>query len=80
MLKVEVFYDGSSDRETPLLADELKTKYSGNIDLYLLDISEDTAPEGYGIINPPAVVLDEKKVVQLEAPSGLSSVVAKAIF
>ena len=80
MLKVEVFYNGDTDSETPLRADELKTKFGSSIDLYVLDISEDTAPEAYGTINAPIVVLNEKQKFQLDKPEGLTSIVTKAIF
>jgi hypothetical protein len=45
-----------------------------------LDISEDTAPDIYGTINPPAVVLDSKQVYKLEGPSSLAGIVKNAIF
>lgn len=80
MLKLEIFYDGSSDRETPLKADGLKEKYGQKIDLYLVDISEETAPEKYGTINPPVVVVDEKQVFQLEGQDSLAGIVRNVIF
>ena len=80
MLKVEVFYNGDVDNETPLVADELKTKYGSDIDVYVQDISIDTAPDAYGIINAPVVVLGGKEKFQLDGPEGLTSVVTKAIF
>lgn len=65
----------------PLIADEMKEKYGSSIDLYVQDISEDTAPpEAYGTINPPVVVVDEKQMFKLDEPEGLTTIVAKAIF
>ncbi|ADD69183.1 hypothetical protein Dacet_2421 [Denitrovibrio acetiphilus DSM 12809] len=80
MLKIEVFYDGTEDNETPLKAEEIREKYGNKVDLYLLDISEETAPAVYGTINPPAVVLDGKQVYKLEGASSLAGIVKNAIF
>ncbi|PLX67533.1 MAG: hypothetical protein C0603_09070 [Denitrovibrio sp.] len=80
MLKVEVFYNGDVDNETPLVADELKTKYGSDIDIYVQDIAIDTAPDAYGTINPPVVVIDGKQMFQLDEPEGLTNIVSKAIF
>lgn len=80
MVKLEVFYDGSVDTETPAKAEQLKMKYGRGIDLYIIDISEDTAPEAYGTINPPVIVVDEKRVFKLEGPDSLAGIVKNAIF
>jgi len=80
MLKIEIFYDGSADNETPLKAEEMKTKYGDKVDLYLLDISEDTAPEKYGTINPPVIVLNGKQSYKIDGPESLGSIIKNAIF
>jgi hypothetical protein len=80
MLKIEIFYDGSVDNETPAKADEMKEKYGDKADIYLLDISEETAPESYGTINPPMVVLNGKQSYKIEGPDSLGSIVKHAIF
>lgn len=80
MLKIEIFYDGSVDKKTPEIADELKAKYGDKTDIYVLDISEETAPESYGTINPPTVVIDGKQSFKLEGPDSLGSIVKNAIF
>jgi len=80
MVKVEVFYNGETDRLTPEKAKQLHMKYGGKIDLYVVDISEESAPEAYGTINAPIVVLDGKQVFKLEGTDSLSGIVSKAIF
>jgi len=80
MLKIEVFYNGEVDNETPLKAEEIIEKHGKGIDLYLVDISEETAPEKYGTINPPVVVIDGKQVYKLEGPDSLAGIIRHAIF
>lgn len=80
MVKLEVFYNGTVDQETPVKAEQLKKKYGRGVDLYIIDISEDTAPEAYGTINPPIVVVDEKQVFKLEGPDALTGIVRHVIF
>lgn len=80
MVKLEVFYNGTVDQETPVKAEKLKMKYGRGVDLYIVDISEDTAPAAYGIINPPVVVVDEKQVFKLEGPDSLAGIVKHVIF
>lgn len=80
MLKVEIFYNSTVDNDTPAKADEIRAKYKGKVDVYLLDISEHTAPEKYGIINAPSVVIDEKQIYKLEGPDSLTGIVKNVIF
>jgi len=80
MLKIEIFYNGDIDKVTPKKADELISKYGGKIDLYLVDVSKETAPAEYGTINPPELVLGGKQKFKLEGPDSLSGIVQNAIF
>jgi len=80
MVKVEVFYDGTVDKETLKTAHALRAKYDGKADVYIMDISQETAPTKYGTINAPAVVLDGKHAFKIEGPDSLSGIVRNAIF
>jgi hypothetical protein len=80
MLKIEVFYNGTVDNETPKKSEEIAERYGRKIDLYLVDLSEDTAPEHYGIINPPVMVIDGRQIYKLDGPDSLAGIVGKAIF
>lgn len=80
MLKIEIFYNGDTDTVTPSKADELISKYGGKIDLYLVDVSKETSPAGYGTINPPEVVIGGKQKYKLEGPDSLSGIIRHAIF
>lgn len=80
MLKIEIFYDGSVDTETPDKAEELKGKYGDKIDLYLMDVSEETAPESYGTINPPMLFIGGKQSFKLEGPDSMAHIIKHAIF
>lgn len=80
MLKIELFYNGEVDNQTPAMADELISKYGGKIDLYLVDVSKETSPAEYGTINPPELVLDGRQKFKLEGPDSLKGIVQHAIF
>jgi hypothetical protein len=80
MIKVEVFYNGTVDNKTPAVAEELMERHGEKVDLYLIDIAEHTAPQNYGTINPPAVVVDGKQMFRLEGPDSLAGIVGKVIF
>ncbi len=80
MLKIELFYNGDTDKTTPAKADELISKYGGKIDLYLVDVSKETSPAKYGTINPPEIVIGGKQKFKLDGQEDLSGIVAHAIF
>lgn len=80
MLKIEIFYNSEADNATPTFAKELKDKYGGQIDLYLVDVSKETSPAKYGTINPPELVLDGRQRFKLDGPDSLSTIIRCAIF
>lgn len=80
MVKVEIFYNSGVDTKTPELVEEIKYKFGNNVDVRLIDLSEEKAPEDYGIINPPEAVIDGKKKIKLEGEDSLKEIITKVIF
>ncbi|MBZ4643650.1 MAG: hypothetical protein PWQ25_1505 [Deferribacteres bacterium] len=80
MIKVEVFYNSGVDSRTPEIAEDLKYKFGSKVDVRLIDLSDEKAPEEYGIINPPEVVIDGKKKIKIEGSDSLKEIVTKVIF
>ncbi|MGC8768633.1 hypothetical protein [Calditerrivibrio sp.] len=78
MLNIEVFYNGNIDRETTDIVENIRYKFGKNVKLY--DTNETAIPEKYGILNPPVVVIDGKKVIKLSGKDSLEEIVTKAIF
>ncbi|MGB9731155.1 MULTISPECIES: hypothetical protein [Calditerrivibrio] len=80
MLNIEVFYNGNIDRETTDIVENIKYKFGKNVNVKLYDTNETAIPEKYGILNPPVVVIDGKKVIKLSGKDSLEEIVTKAIF
>ncbi|BAI81474.1 conserved hypothetical protein [Deferribacter desulfuricans SSM1] len=80
MIKVEFFYNGSKDTNTPEIAKNLAEKYRDKIEVILIDTEKEKIPEEYGILNPPVVIIDKKKKIQLDSKENLDEIVTKAIF
>ncbi|PLX67170.1 MAG: hypothetical protein C0602_10755 [Denitrovibrio sp.] len=80
MLKIEILYNGSIDKETLKKAHALRAKYDGKANVGIMDISQETAPPKYGTVNAPTVVIDGKHAFKIEGPDNLSEIVRNAIF
>lgn len=80
MVKIEVFYNSGVDTKTPEMAEDIKYKFGNKVDVRLIDLSNEKAPEEYGIINPPEVVIDGKKKMKIEGEDSLKEIVTKVIF
>ncbi|MGA1861999.1 hypothetical protein OWM07_03865 [Deferribacter thermophilus] len=80
MIRVEFFYKGSKDTKTPEIAKNLAEKYRDKIEVILIDAENEKIPEEYGILNPPVVIIDKKKKIQLDSKENLEEIVTKAIF
>lgn len=79
-MRIEVFYDGETDKKTPEVAENIRYRYGAKVDVKLIDISEETVPAKYGIINPPVVVIGGDRIIKIEGPNSLENIVTKAIF
>ncbi|MCB4203986.1 hypothetical protein LF845_03310 [Deferribacterales bacterium Es71-Z0220] len=80
MVKVEIFYNSGVDTKTPDVAEDIKYKFGSKVDVRLIDLSSEKAPEEYGIINPPEAVVDGKKKVKLDGEDSLKEIISKVIF
>jgi hypothetical protein len=80
MVKVEIFYNSGVDSKTSEIAEEIKYKFGGKVDVKVVDLSNESAPEEYGIINPPVAVIDGKKKIQLAGEDSLKEIITKVIF
>lgn len=80
MIKLELFYNSEVDNETEKLAQKLKEKFADKIDVFLKDTTKDQIPENYGIINPPAAVIDGRQKIKIEGHEEFEKLVMKAIF
>jgi hypothetical protein len=80
MVKIEIFYNGNIDKETPEVAEDIKYKFGKNVSVFLCDTNEETIPEKYGILNPPVAIIDGKKIVKITGRDSLEEIVSKVIF
>lgn len=80
MVTLEVYYNGNIDKETPELIEGIKYKFGKNISVQLFDTNENAIPEKYGIVNPPVVIIDGKKMIKINGRDSLEEIVSKVIF
>jgi len=80
MIKLELFYNSEVDNETEKLAQKLKEKFADKVDIFLRDTTKDQIPENYGIINPPAAVIDGRQKIKIEGHEEFEKLIMKAIF
>ncbi|MCX8084634.1 MAG: hypothetical protein N3C60_06940 [Calditerrivibrio sp.] len=80
MVKIEIYYNANIDKETPEIAENIKYKFGKNVKVDLFDTNEVPVPEKYGIINPPAAVIDGKRIIKIDGRDSLEEIVTKVIF
>lgn len=80
MVKLEVYYNGNIDKETPELMESIKYKFGKNVSVSLFDTNEHVIPEKYGILNPPVAVINGKKIIKINGRDSLEEIVSKVIF
>lgn len=80
MVKVEIFYNSGVDSKTLEIAEEIKYKFGGKVDIKVVDLANESAPEEYGTINPPVAIIDGKKMIQLKGEDSLKEIITKVIF